>query len=67
MIPIANTKEVSTNGMISVSQGQCKTMASTNAAVERKNNNQYRPFDLCFISIDKIFAKIGEKGFSNYF
>ncbi len=67
MIPIANTKEVSTNGMISVSQGQCKTMARTNAAVERKNNNQYRLFDLCFISIDKIFAKIGEKGFYNYF
>ncbi len=57
MIPIANTKEVSTNGMISVSQGQCKTMARTNAAVERKNNNQYMPFDLCFISINNGFCK----------
>ena len=43
--------------MIIVNQGQCKAIAKSKAAVEIKNNNQYKRLDLCFISIKKDFCK----------
>jgi hypothetical protein len=60
MISMANTKNVTTNGMIRVNQGQCKKMAASSAIVEAKNKSQYRPVDFFFTSIEIIFAKIGE-------
>jgi hypothetical protein len=60
MISIASTKKVVTKGRSSVSQGQCVTMASTKAAVEIKNNNQYKPFLFLFTSMEKFCAKIGQ-------
>jgi hypothetical protein len=43
MISMASTKKVVRKGRIRVSQGQCVAIAKTRAAVEIKNNNQYRP------------------------
>jgi hypothetical protein len=57
MISIAFTKKVVTKGMISVSQGQWKTIASINATVETKNNNQYNPLLVFFTSIEKKFGQ----------
>ena len=54
---IAKTKNVNTNGKIKVSQGQWNTMAATNAKTDTKNNNQYIPLFLLFISIAKNFGK----------
>ena len=61
IISIAITKNVVTNGRINVSQGQCVMMAITNAAVEIKNNSQYKPLDLFLTSIVRFCAKIGEQ------
>jgi hypothetical protein len=58
IISIASTKKVVTKGKISVSQGQCVATASTSAAVEIKNNNQYKPLLFLFTSMKKICAKI---------
>jgi hypothetical protein len=55
MISIAFTKKVVTNGMIRVSQGQCRAMAIRKAAVEIKNRSQYMPLD--FFSMRKILAQ----------
>lgn len=63
MMSSASTKNVVTKGMMSVNQGQCIATAKISAAVEMKNNSQYNPFDLCFTSINRIFAKIGENSF----
>lgn len=60
MISMASTKNVVTNGMIRVSQGQCKKMAASRAITDAKNKSQYRPVDFFFTSIEIIFAKIGE-------
>jgi hypothetical protein len=57
MISMAKTKKVVTNGIISVSQGQCVTIASASAAEETKNNNQYKPLDLRFTSMEINFCK----------
>ena len=54
---IASTKNVVTKGRRSVSQGQCVATATTKAAVEIKNNNQYRPFRFLFTSMEKILRK----------
>ena len=51
IISIASTKKVVTKGKRSVSQGQWVAIASTNAAVEIKNNNQYKPFLFLFTSM----------------
>jgi hypothetical protein len=40
MISIARTKNVVTNGIINVSQGQCAKQATKKRAAEIKNNNQ---------------------------
>ena len=48
---IAITKNVVTNGRMSVNHGQCVAIATTKAMVETKNNNQYRPFDFLRTSI----------------
>ena len=56
---MASTKNVVTKGRRSVSQGQCVAIASTKAAVEIKNNIQYKPFLFLLTSMGKIFAKIG--------
>jgi len=63
MMSRASTKKVVTKGMISVSQGQCKAIARISAAVDTKNNNQYKPLDFFFTSIEIIFAKIREELF----
>ena len=39
---IASTKDVVTNGIISVSQGQCDQMAAIKAMVEIKKMSQYK-------------------------
>ena len=57
MRSIASTKEVSTNGMISVSQGQCAQMANNNAAVEIKKIIQYSPVDFFLTSMLPNFFK----------
>ena len=56
---IASTKKVVTKGRSRVSQGQCVAIATTNAAVEIKNNNQYKPLRFLFTSMKKFCAKIG--------
>jgi hypothetical protein len=48
---IARTKNVVTKGKIRVSQGQWVAIAKTRAAVEIKNNNQYKPLFLLRTSI----------------
>jgi hypothetical protein len=58
----ASTKKVVTKGRISVSHGQCVAIAKISAAVEIKNNNQYRPFLFLLASIEKICAKIRAVG-----
>lgn len=54
---IANTKKVVTKGRMSVSQGQWVYMAKPNAAVETKNNNQYKPLFFLRTSIILKFAQ----------
>ncbi len=54
---IANTKKVVTKGRISVNQGQWAYMAKPNAAVETKNNNQYKPLFFLRTSIILKFAQ----------
>ena len=56
---IARTKKVVTKGSNRVSQGQCVAIATTKAAVEIKNNNQYKPLRFLFTSMEKVCAKIG--------
>jgi hypothetical protein len=51
MMSMASTKEVPTNGIISVSHGQCDQMANKKAAVEIKKISQYKPRGLCFTSM----------------
>lgn len=53
----ASTKNVNTNGRISVSHGQCVAMAKINTAVEIKNRIQYKPLFLFCISIWENFGK----------
>lgn len=43
IMSMASTKNVVMKGRMRVSQGQCATMATTSAATETKNNNQYNP------------------------
>ena len=57
---MARTKKVVTKGSNNVSHGQCVAIATTNAAVEIKNNNQYKPLRFLFTSMEKICAKIGQ-------
>jgi hypothetical protein len=57
----ASTKKVVTKGIMRVSQGQCKIIARISAAVDMKNNSQYKPVDFFFTSMEIIFAKIGEE------
>ena len=57
---MAKTKNVVTKGNRSVSQGQWVAIATTKAAVEIKNNNQYKPFLFFFTSMEKFCAKIGQ-------
>ena len=57
MISIANTKKVVTKGSSNVNQGQWAIIAITNASVEIKNNNQYKPFFLLRTSIRSILRK----------
>lgn len=61
IMSIASTKKVVTKGKSKVSQGQCVAIATTNAAVEIKNNNQYKPRRFLFTSMKKFCAKIGQK------
>jgi hypothetical protein len=61
IISIASTKKVVTKGKIRVSQGQWVAIASIRAAVEIKNNNQYKPRRFLFTSMKKFCAKIGQK------
>jgi len=42
IISIASTKEVATNGIISVSQGQCDQIARIKAKVDAKKISQYK-------------------------
>lgn len=57
IISSASTKEVVTNGIISVSQGQCAQMANNNAAVEIKKISQYSPVDFFLTSMPQDFCK----------
>jgi hypothetical protein len=57
MISMARTKNVVTNGISSVSQGQCVMIATASAAEDIKNNNQYKPLDLRFTSMEINFCK----------
>ena len=57
MISIASTKNVVTKGRIRVNHGQCAMIAKARAAVEIKNNNQYKPLELLFTSMIKILRK----------
>lgn len=57
IISIARTKKVVTKGRISVSHGQCVKMANASAAVDIKNNNQYKPVFLLRTSIGLILRK----------
>ena len=57
MMPIANTKNVNTNGRRSVSQGQWVTTAKTVSATNTKNKIRYSPLFLLCISMWKNFGK----------
>ena len=57
---MARTKKVVTKGSNKVSQGQCVAIATIKAAVEIKNNSQYKPLRFVFTSMEKICAKIGQ-------
>ena len=57
MISIASTKNVVTKGIRRVSQGQCVAIATSSAAVDKKNRIQYKPLDLLFISMSSILRK----------
>lgn len=57
---MAKTKNVVTKGNRSVNHGQLVAIATTKAAVEIKNNNQYKPFLFLFTSMKKFCAKIGQ-------
>jgi hypothetical protein len=61
IMSIASTKKVVTKGKSNVSQGQWVAMATTRAAVEIKNNNQYKPRRFLFTSMKKFCAKIGQE------
>ena len=61
MISMARTKVVSTTGISRVSQGQCVTMATSRAAVDKKNRIQYKPLDLFFISMSSILRKFRQE------
>ena len=60
IMSIARTKKVVTKGKSRVSQGQWVAIASIRAAVEIKNNNQYKPRRFLFTSMKKFCAKIGQ-------
>lgn len=54
MMSIASTKKVHTNGRIMVRYSQgCTTVAYRNSAVNKKNNNQYKP--LYFLDVVVMF------------
>ena len=55
MMSIANTKKVNTKGIINVNQGQLVAIVKIKSAVETKNNNQYKPLFLLFISMWENF------------
>lgn len=57
MRSIASTKEVVTNGIMSVSHGQCDQIAKINAAVETKKISQYKPRGFCFTSMCRKFLQ----------
>ena len=57
MISMANTKNVNTNGITSVSQGQCVAMVRISTATETKNKIQYKFLFLLCNSIWKNFGK----------
>jgi len=57
MISIASAKKVTTNGSESVSISPLKVSRRKNAATEAKNNNQYKPFDLFWVSMSKKFVR----------
>jgi hypothetical protein len=57
---IARTKKVVTKGKSRVSHGQWVAIATKRAAVEIKNNNQYKPRRFLFTSMKKFCAKIGQ-------
>ena len=54
---MAKTKNVVTKGNRSVNHGQLVAIATTKAAVEIKNNNQYKPFLFLFTSMKKNLRK----------
>ena len=54
---IAKTKNVNTNGIIRVSQGQLVAMVKIKRAVDIKNNIQYKPLFLLLISIWENFSQ----------
>lgn len=56
-ISIANTKNVNTNGITSVNQGQLVAIVNSRMAVEIKNNIQYKPLFLFFISMWENFSQ----------
>ena len=58
IMSMAKTKKVVTKGNRSVNHGQLVAIATIKAAVEIKNNNQYKPFLFLFTSIEKFCAKI---------
>ena len=57
IMSMARTKKVVTKGSNNVSQGQCVAIATINAAVEIKNNNQYKPLRFLFTSMEKNLRK----------
>ena len=57
IISIAKTIKVVTNGSKSVSHGQLVAIAKISAAVEIKNNIQYKPFLFLLTSMEKILRK----------
>lgn len=66
MIFIAFTKKVVLNGKISVSQGQCVTIAITEAATDTKNNNHIKTLFLFSVAIFLfVYANLGEAGNKN--
>jgi hypothetical protein len=53
MISIASAKKVTTNGRARVSISPLKTNSRKKAATDAKNNSQYKPFDLFWVSMSK--------------
>ena len=53
MISIARAKKVTTKGRARVSISPLNANNRKNTATDAKNNNQYKPFDLFWVSISK--------------